>query len=197
MRTYRELSIKNRPEYIFHSMTNIKRLDTDLVSVNQLSFRNDDALDYEIEYSKDCDDAYSLYLVFNDVDVYFSCVGGAKYLVFASTNNNKEVLENYKKLWDEVKEEIKTIKEGIEPFEYEKYYMRIRFESDNGLPLGKVLNIPTCVIIVRSVFEDNCKFYPQVYLNNCCLEYDHTYDSYDCCKIPLKRRNSSEYEKFL
>ena len=137
MRTYRELSIKNRPEYIFDSMTNIKRLDTDLVSVNHLSFRNDDALNYEIEYSKDCNDAYPLYLVFNDVDVYFSCVDGKKYLVFASTDKNERVLENYKKLWDEVREEIKTIKGGTEPFECEKDYMRIEFESDNGLPLGK------------------------------------------------------------
>ena len=37
MRTYKELQIKNRPEYIFDSMTNIKRPDTDLVSVNQIS----------------------------------------------------------------------------------------------------------------------------------------------------------------
>ena len=73
MKTYREINIKNYPEYIFDSMTNIKRLDTNLVSANQLSFINDDAVNYEIEYSKDCNDAYSLYLVFNDVDVYFSC----------------------------------------------------------------------------------------------------------------------------
>ena len=196
MRTYRELSIKNRPEYIFDNMTNIKRLDTNLVSVNQLSFINDDALDYEIEYSKDCNDAYPLYLVFNDVDVYFSCVDGEKYLVFASADRNEEVLENYKKFWDGVKEEIRTIKGGIEPFEYENNYMRIRSESENGLPLNRVLNIPACVIIVRSVFEDNGKFYPQVYLN-CCLEYDHSYDFYICPKTPLKYMNNSEYGKFL
>ena len=75
--------------------------------------------------------------------------------------------------------------------------MRITFESDNGLPLNKVLNIPACVIIVMSVFEDNGNFYPQVYLNNCCLEYDHNYDSYAYPKTPLKCMNSSEYGKFL
>ena len=88
----------------------------------------------------------------------------------------KKVLENYKKLWDEIKEEIRTIKGGIEPFEYVKDYMRIRFESDNGLLLNKILNIPACVMIVRSFFEDNGKFYSQVYLNNCYLAYDHNYD---------------------
>ena len=44
MKTYREISIKNCPEYIFDSMSNIKRLDTNLVSINQLSFINDNAV---------------------------------------------------------------------------------------------------------------------------------------------------------
>ena len=47
MITYRELSIKNRPQYMFDSMANINRLAKNLVSVNQISFRNDDALYYE------------------------------------------------------------------------------------------------------------------------------------------------------
>ena len=31
--------------------------------------------------------------------------------------------------------------------------MKIKFESDDNLPLGKILNIPVCVIIVKSVFQ--------------------------------------------
>ena len=140
----------------------------------------------------------TFYLIFSDVDVYFSCVYGEKYLVFALTNKNEKMLENYKKLWDEVKKEIRTIKKGIEPFEYEKDVMRIKFESDNGLPLNKILNIPACVIITRSVFEEkDGKFYPQVYLKRCCLEFDHDADSYICCEVPLKIRNNSDYGKYL
>ena len=57
--------------------------------------------------------------------------------------------------------------------------MRIRFESDNELALNKILNVPACVIIARSVFEErDGKFYPQVYLNSCCLEQDHDDNSY-------------------
>ena len=33
--------------------------------------------------------------------------------------------------------------------------MKIKFESDDDLPLGKILNIPLCVIIVKSVFQEN------------------------------------------
>ena len=71
MITYRELKIKNRLRFVFNSMTNIKGLGISLVSVNQMSFINDDAVSYEIKYYGDYVNTYPLYLVFNDADVYF------------------------------------------------------------------------------------------------------------------------------
>ena len=61
--------------------------------------------------------------------------------------------------------------------------MKVRFESDNYLLLGKILNIPMCAIIVSSVFQENDKYYPQVYLKDCFYEYEHEneYDSYVVC----------------
>ena len=78
---------------------------------------------------------------------------------------------------------------GIEPFKYEKDIMKIKFKSDNGLPLGKILKIPLCVIIVWPVFEENGKYYPQIYLKDCFLEYDYADDFYVCCKTLLKSVN--------
>ena len=40
----------------------------------------------------------SLYLIFNNVDVYTEESNEDKYLLFASTDKNKEVLENYTEL---------------------------------------------------------------------------------------------------
>ena len=82
-----------------------------------------------------------MYLGFNDVDAYFERIDENKYLVFALTDKNREALENYKELWSEIKDEIETIK-GIEPIKYEKDFMKIKFESDDDLPFGKILNIP-------------------------------------------------------
>ena len=31
--------------------------------------------------------------------------------------------------------------------------MKIKLESDDDLPLGKILNIPLCVITARSIFQ--------------------------------------------
>ena len=197
MITYRELQIKNTLGYFFSSMANIMKLDTSLLEVNQISFINDDAVIHEIQYFKDFDNATSLYLVFNNVDAYSKSVNKNKYLVFAQRDKNKEMREKYEELWDKIGEETRLIK-GIEPFGYEKNYIKIKFESDNKLPLNKVLNISVCVIIVGSVFEEkDGKFYTQVHLNSCCLEYDHDANSYVSCKVPSKCVNNSEYGKYL
>ena len=174
MKTLRQLNIKNWPNYFFNSMTNIINLDTNLLGINQISFRSTDSVVY--------DGVNSLYIVFNDVDAYFQCIDENKYFVFALTDKNKEPLENYKELWSEIKDEIETIT-GSEPIEYEKDFMKIKFESNDDLPLGKILNIPLCVIITKSVFQENDKYYPQVQFKDCFFEYEHEYedDSYVVC----------------
>ena len=48
--------------------------------------------------------------------------------------------------------------------------MKIKFDSDDDLPLNKQLKFPTMATVVRSVFEDEGKFYLQVYLDECLFE---------------------------
>ena len=43
-----------------------------------------------------------IYCIINDVDEHIEESNGNKYLIFASTDTNKEVLINYAKLWDEI-----------------------------------------------------------------------------------------------
>ena len=123
---------------------------------------------YEIKYFKNFDSSNSfyLYLIFNNVDAYIECNlteddSRTKHLDFASTGKNREALENYIELWDEVKDQIKTIS-GDNPVEYGKNFINARFESNDHLPLGKILNIPVCIIVVKSVFQRDNNYYPQV-----------------------------------
>ena len=74
-------------------------------------------------------------------------------MIFASTGKNKEALEIYTELWDETKDQIETIS-GNSPIEHKIDFMKIRFESDDNLPLRKILNIPVCIIGARSVFQE-------------------------------------------
>ena len=48
--------------------------------------------------------------------------------------------------------------------------MKIKFDSDDGLPLNKPLNFHNMTITARSVFEENGKLYPQVFINDTLYE---------------------------
>ena len=86
-----------------------------------------------------------------------------------SVNENTGLLKKYAGLWDRIKYEIKTINAGKEN-DYGNDYMKIKFNSDNDLPLNKPLKFHAMTIIIRSVFEEGGKLYPQVYLDECLYE---------------------------
>ena len=138
-------------------MTNIKNFDPNLLSIDQISFKSTHCVVYDIEYLNNLDGVNFLYLVFNNVDAYIEESNENKYLVFVLTDKNKKALENYTELWDKIKNAIETIR-GIEPIKYENDFMKIKFELDDDLPLGKILNVPLCVIIVKSVIQESEKF---------------------------------------
>ena len=81
---------------------------------------------------------------------------------------NKEVLKKPTKLWDEIKNKIEIINDG--ECKYGKDFTKIKFGTDDDLLLNKPLNLHMLTIIVRSVFEDEVIFYPQVYLDECLYE---------------------------
>ena len=141
MKNPRQVNIKNRQNSFFNSMTNIKNFDPSLLSIDKISFKSTDSVIYDTKYFKNLDSANSLHVIFNNVDEYIEENNEDKYLSFASTDKNKKSLENYTELWDEIKYQIKVIR-GNKPIEYGKDFMKIKFESDDDLPLGKILSIP-------------------------------------------------------
>ena len=50
--------------------------------------------------------------------------------------------------------------------------MKIKFQSDDELPLGKIINILVCVIIVKGFLEEYSKCYLQVLLRDCLYEHE-------------------------
>ena len=48
--------------------------------------------------------------------------------------------------------------------------MKIKFDTDDNLPLNKLLKLRILTIIFRSVFEEDGKLYPQIYLDECLYE---------------------------
>ena len=76
---------------------------------------------------------------------------GTKYLIFNPTSKkNKEALKNYKKLLEETKRQNEVINDDG-PIKYRKYFMRIKLESDDDLPLGETFSISDMIIAAVSV----------------------------------------------
>ena len=111
MITIKQINKENRPYYIFNDTINIKHFDPKLFSMDKMSFKNIDVVIYNIKYITikslnhiDIVSANSFYIIFNNVGGHISKESNEyKYLNFASTDKNKEVLEKYTELLDKIK----------------------------------------------------------------------------------------------
>ena len=48
---------------------------------------------------------------------------------------------------------------------YSNYYMKIKFNSDDNLPLNKPLKFHNITVTIRCVLSEDNKLYPQVFLD--------------------------------
>ena len=48
--------------------------------------------------------------------------------------------------------------------------MKIKFNSDDDFPLNKPLKFHAVTVIIRSLFEEDSKFYPQLFSNDTLYE---------------------------
>ena len=72
-----------------------------------------------------------MYLLVNHASGYIEEKNENKYLILDSTDENKDLLKKYNDVWNEIKNKIEAIKSGV--YDYEKDYMKIKFNSDDDL----------------------------------------------------------------
>ena len=48
--------------------------------------------------------------------------------------------------------------------------MKIKFNSDDNLPLNNIMKFRVLTIIIRNIFEKDDKYYPQIFLDDCLYE---------------------------
>ena len=109
-----------------------------------------------------------LYLRIAHANGYIEEINENEYLVFDSTNENKELLKKYNDVFNGIIDKIKKISNN--ECDYEKDYMKIKFNSDDDLPLNKPLKFHLMTITIRSVFEEDGKLYPQIFLDDTLYE---------------------------
>ena len=91
-----------------------------------------------------------------------------KFLVFDSTDENKELLKKYNDVLNGITDKIKEINSN--EWDYEKDYMKIKFNSDDDLPFNKSIKFHLMTITIRYVFEEDGKLYLKVFLDDTLYE---------------------------
>ena len=173
MGVVKQIDIKNQAYYFYNDMIDIKTFDWDLLKIDKKSYK--DIGIYNFGYITkikidDYENIYSvnpLYLTISHASGYIEEKGVNKYLVFNSTDENKELLKKYNDVFNGIRNKIKKI--SGDECDYEKDYMKIKFNSDDDLPLNKQLKFYNMIITIRSVFEDGT-FYPQLFLDDTLYE---------------------------
>ena len=113
-----------------------------------------------------------MYLRINHASGYIEEKGVNKYLIFDSADENKELLKKYNDAFNGIRNKIKKI--SGDECDYEKDYMKIKFNSDDDLPLNKPLKFYNMTITIISGFEEDGKLYPQVFLDDTWMSQAHT-----------------------
>ena len=84
-------------------------------------------------------------------------------IIFGDAN----VLRKFANISKSIRAKIEKNTGGI--VQYDKDYMKIKFESNDNLPTDNIINMYQ-VTIIRSVFAQNSKFYPQLFLDDALYE---------------------------
>ena len=180
MRVMKQINIENRTYYFYNDINDLKNFDAGLLKIDKKSYWGIDI--HNIRYIKknkidDCkniNSANHLYLNITHANWYIEEKGVNKYLVFDSmklhsTDENKELIKKYNDGFDLIRDKIKKINSN--KCDYENHYMKIKFNSDDDLPLNKQLKFLLMTITIRSVSEEDSKLYPQVFLEIFYINY--------------------------
>ena len=127
-----QIKMINQACYSYYDIIRLKYFDPIFSNINRKQARIKRIDDYE----RICSVIAPFYWVFSFASGYIKEWVGNKYLI--SDNSfaiNKNLLKKYTEFWDVVKHEIKKIN-GDKKTDYRKDYIKIKFESDNDLPLN-------------------------------------------------------------
>ena len=164
MGAVKQVDIKNRNYYFCNDIIDLKNFDDKNIGIFNIGY-------IAIKKIDDCGTIYGMNLLYLRVDHsngYIEEKRANKYLIFDSPDENKELLKKYNDVFNGIRDKIEEI--SSDECHYEKYYMKIAFNSDDDLPLNKPLNFHNMTITIRSVFEEDGKLFLQAFLDDILYE---------------------------
>ena len=109
--------------------------------------------------------ANPFYLLFSKVNRFFEEINRNKYLTLVPTNESKEEIKRYEELCSKIRDLIRSITKILD--DYGERYMKIKFNSDDELPLNKTIEIPSMAIAVGTILYEINRYYSQAFLDEC------------------------------
>ena len=167
----KQLVLKKRSHYFFNSLVLLKDFDKAKLKITQ-----HDCVDrsiYRIDYAKTTNNVNPLYLIIPELYGSIEEQKGYKYLIIEPPIDiNNEVLTDYKKIWDEILENINKINNFVHVF---KDYHKIRIGSvkcedkkdEINLPLNKLIKLNLITISNRLIIEKDNELFLKPYLEEC------------------------------
>ena len=155
----KQIKIINQARYNYYDTIKLKNFYPTILKINRKQ-----ALIKKIDnYERICSVIAPFYQIVSFASGYIKQWGGNKYLIF---NNSftiiKNLLKKYVEFWDVVKHDIKKINGGKET-DCRKDYIKIKFESDDDLPVNEPLIFHEMHIFVGFAFKENDKLYPEFF----------------------------------
>ena len=141
----KRLNIKNRTYYFHDELINLKNVDPTLLNLHKKSLMGISIY-------------YIAYITTKSISDYENITSvNPLYLIINDADGYIE--ENNKNKY-------------LSFASADKDYMKIKFYSDDNLPLNKILKFSVLTIIIRRVFEKDGKYYPQIFLGYFLCEKD-------------------------
>ena len=110
---------------------------------------------HQVRYEND-----GFYLIIDNIKGYFSFIdNSATYVVLNIIFSNDDKKNKYHQVWNEI---FKIVDNGNGEL---KFHEKIVL-SDNDIPTDEIIKIPSVTIVIKSLLEENNKFYLELALNH-------------------------------
>ena len=154
METIKQINIKNRTYCFYNDIINLDELDESKIKVDKNDFNDIDIYYLCYEHKKKISECN----VINSVNPFYLRIVDMKGQFEKGKDDAWYLIISHK---DDVYEKLMGIFESIKKkitAEYDKDYMKMKFESNNIFPIDKDVNIRLDTIVIRAIFvqEGRC-----------------------------------------
>ena len=162
------INIKNRTYYFYNDIINLDEFHESKTKVDSKYFNNIDIYYLGYKYKKKsskCDVKNSvnpLYLRIVDMNGQFEKGNDDAWYLIISDDDG--IFKKLADIFESIKN--KTTGKTQDTVEYDRDYMKIKFQSNNLLPADKDVNIQIATIMIRAIFAQDGKYYPQLFLDD-------------------------------